>query len=85
MILSAIRRLGAGLFLYLQKIYYYDKLNYLFQPFLLMRKHCHHLPVSPQIYIMKKTIILSVIAASTLWFGCKSKDKEQGSTDSSLR
>ena len=33
---------------------------------------------------MKKTFFLSAIAASLLLFGCKSKDKNQGSVDSSV-
>jgi hypothetical protein len=40
--------------------------------------------VTKKIIIMKKTIILSVIAASTMWFGCKSKDKGQDGTDSTI-
>jgi hypothetical protein len=33
---------------------------------------------------MKKTLLLSVIAASMMLFGCKSKDKEKGSVDSTV-
>jgi len=33
---------------------------------------------------MKKTFLLSVIAASMMLFGCKSKDKEKGSVDSTV-
>ena len=55
-----------------------------FNVFTSVQKHKDVSPVAAEIIIMKKIFLLSVIAASTLLFSCKSKDKDKGSVDSSV-